>query len=75
MLLGACSSVVERFSRPESTAESRVSETSTEAELRASGSNASGAAEESSEESGVAESEGRVTAEESAVEGETKCGG
>lgn len=75
MLLGACSSVVERFSRPESTAESRVSETSTEAELRASGSNASGAAEESSEESGVAESEGAVTAEESAVEGETNAAG
>jgi len=35
MLLGACSSVVDRFSRPESTAESRVTETSTEAELRA----------------------------------------
>ena len=75
MLLGACSSVVERFSRPESTAESRVSETSTEAELRASSSNASGAAEESSEESGVAESEGAVTAEESAVEGETNAAG
>ena len=75
MLLGACSSVVERFSRPESTAESRVSETSTEAELRASGSNASGAAEESSEESGVAESEGAVSSEESAVEGETNAAG
>lgn len=76
MLLGACSSVVERFSRPESTAESRVTETSTEAELRASGSNASSAAaEESSEESGAAESEGAVTAEESAVEGETNAAG
>ena len=55
LLLGACSSVVDRFSRPES-----VTETSTEAELRASGSNASSAAaEESSEESGAAESEFR----------------
>lgn len=71
MLLGACSSVVDRFSRPES-----VTETSTEAELRASGSNASGAAaKESSEESGAAESEGAVTAEESAVEGETNAAG
>lgn len=76
MLLGACSSVVERFSRPESTAESRVTETSTEAELRASGSNASGAAaEESSEESSAAESEGAVSSEESAVEGETNAAG
>lgn len=71
LLLGACSSVVDRFSRPES-----VTETSTEAELRASGSNASSAAaEESSEESGAAESEGAVTAEESAVEGETNAAG
>ena len=76
MLLGACSSVVERFSRPESTAESRVTETSTEAELRASGSNASGAAaEEGSEESSAAESEGAVSSEESAVEGETNAAG
>lgn len=76
MLLGACSSVVERFSRPESTAESRVTETSTEAELRASGSNASSAAaEESSEESGAAESEGAVSSEESTVEGETNAAG
>ena len=76
LLLGACSSVVERFSRPESTAESRVTETSTEAELRASGSNASSAAAlESSEESGAAESEGVATAEESAVEGETNAAG
>ena len=76
MLLGACSSVVDRFSRPESTAESRVTETSTEAELRASGSNASSAAaEESSEESGAAESEGAVSAEESNGEGETNAAG
>ena len=71
LLLGACSSVVDRFSRPES-----VTETSTEAELRASGSNASSAAAlESSEESGAAESEGVATAEESAVEGETNAAG
>ena len=76
MLLGACSSVVERFSRPESTAESRMTETSTEAELRASGSNASSAAaEESSEESGAAESEGAVSSEESNGEGETNAAG
>ena len=71
MLLGACSSVVDRFSRPES-----VTETSTEAELRASDSNASSAAaEESSEESGAAESEGAVSAEESNGEGETNAAG
>ena len=71
MLLGACSSVVDRFSRPES-----VTETSTEAELRASGSNASSAAaEESSEESGAAESEGAVSSEESNGEGETNAAG
>ena len=76
LLLGACSSVVDRFSRPESTAESRVTETSTEAELRASDSNASSAAaEESSEESGVAESEGAVSSEESNGEGETNAAG
>lgn len=76
MLLGACSSVVDRFSRPESTAESRVTETSTEAELRASGSNASSAAaEESSEESGAAESEGAGSVEESGSEGETNAAG
>lgn len=76
MLLGACSSVVDRFSRPESTAESRVTETSTEAELRASDSNASSAAaEESSEESGAAESEGAVSSEESNGEGETNAAG
>ncbi len=71
LLLGACSSVVDRFSRPES-----VAETSTEAELRASGSNASSAAaEESSEESGAAESEGAVSSEESNGEGETNAAG
>ena len=71
MLLGACSSVVDRFSRPES-----VTETSTEAELRASGSNASSAAaEESSEESGAAESEAAVSAEESGSVGETTAAG
>lgn len=71
LLLGACSSVVDRFSRPESTAE-----TSTEAELRASDSNASSAAaEESSEESGAAESEGAVSSEESNGEGETNAAG
>ena len=71
MLLGACSSVVDRFSRPES-----VTETSTEAELRASGSNASSAAaEESSEESGAAESEAAVSSEESNGEGETNAAG
>ena len=71
MLLGACSSVVDRFSRPES-----VTETSTEAELRASDSNASSAAaEESSEESGAAESEGAVSSEESNGEGETNAAG
>lgn len=71
MLLGACSSVVDRFSRPES-----VTETSTEAELRASGSNASSAAaEESSEESGAAESEGAGSVEESGSEGETNAAG
>ena len=71
LLLGACSSVVDRFSRPES-----VTETSTEAELRASDSNASSAAaEESSEESGAAESEGAVSAEESNGEGETNAAG
>ena len=71
ILLGACSSVVDRFSRPES-----VTETSTEAELRASDSNASSAAaEESSEESGAAESEGAVSAEESNGEGETNAAG
>lgn len=76
MLLGACSSVVDRFSRPESTAESRVTETSTEAELRASGSNASSAAaEESGEESGAAESEGAGSVEESGSEGETNAAG
>ncbi len=76
LLLGACSSVVDRFSRPESTAESRVTETSTEAELRASDSNASSAAaEESSEESGAAESEGAVSSEESNGEGETNAAG
>ena len=76
LLLGACSSVVDRFSRPESTAESRMTETSTEAELRASGSNASSAAaEESSEESGAAESEGAVSSEESNGEGETNAAG
>lgn len=76
LLLGACSSVVERFSRPESTAESRVTETSTEAELRASDSNASSAAaEESGEESGAAESEGAVSSEESNGEGETNAAG
>lgn len=69
LLLGACSSVVDRFSRPES-----VTETSTEAELRASDSNASSAAaEESSEESGAAESEGAVSSEESNGEGETNA--
>lgn len=71
LLLGACSSVVDRFSRPES-----VTETSTEAELRASDSNASSAAaEESSEESGAAESEGAVSSEESNGEGETNAAG
>lgn len=71
MLLGACSSVVDRFSRPES-----VTETSTEAELRASDSNASSAAaEESSEESGAAESEGAGSVEESGSEGETNAAG
>lgn len=76
LLLGACSSVVDRFSRPESTAESRVTETSTEAELRASDSNASSAAaEESSEESGAAESEGAGSVEESGSEGETNAAG
>ena len=71
LLLGACSSVVDRFSRPES-----VTETSTETELRASGSNASSAAaEESSEESGAAESEGAVSSEESNGEGETNAAG
>ena len=71
LLLGACSSVVDRFSRPES-----VAETSTEAELRASGSNASSAAaEESSEESGAAESEGAGSVEESGSEGETNAAG
>lgn len=76
MLLGACSSVVDRFSRPESVTESRVTETSTEAELRASDSNASSAAaEESSEESGAAESEGAVSSEESNGEGETNAAG
>ncbi len=71
LLLGACSSVVDRFSRPES-----VTETSTEAELRASGSNASSAAaEESSEESGAAESEGAGSVEESGSEGETNATG
>lgn len=72
LLLGACSSVVDRFSRPES----RVTETSTEAELRASGSNASSsAAEESSEESGAAESEGAGSVEESGSVGETNAAG
>ena len=77
LLLGACSSVVDRFSRPESTAESRVTETSTEAELRASDSNASSAAaEESSEESGAAESEGETNAAgEANAEGETLAEG
>ena len=71
LLLGACSSVVDRFSRPES-----VTETSTEAELRASDSNASSAAaEESSEESGAAESESAVSSEESNGEGETNAAG
>lgn len=71
LLLGACSSVVDRFSRPES-----VTETSTEAELRASDSNASSAAaEESSEESGAAESEGAGSVEESGSEGETNAAG
>jgi len=71
MLLGACSSVVDRFSRPES-----VRETSTEAELRASDSNASSAAaEESSEESGAAEGEGAGSVEESGSEGETNAAG
>ena len=71
LLLGACSSIVDRFSRPES-----VTETSTEAELRASDSNASSAAaEESSEESGAAESEGAVSSEESNGEGETNAAG
>ena len=71
LLLGACSSVVDRFSRPES-----VTETSTEAELRASDSNASSAAaEESSEESGAAESEGAVSSEESNGEGGTNAAG
>ena len=71
LLLGACSSVVDRFSRPES-----VTETSTEAELRASDSNASSAAaEESSEESGAAESEAAVSSEESNGEGETNAAG
>ena len=71
LLLGACSSVVDRFSRPES-----VAETSTEAELRASDSNASSAAaEESSEESGAAESEAAVSSEESNGEGETNAAG
>lgn len=76
LLLGACSSVVDRFSRPESTAESRVTETSTEAELRASDSNASSAAaEESSEESGAAESEAAMSPEESGGVGETNAAG
>ena len=71
LLLGACSSVVDRFSRPES-----VTETSTEAELRASDSNASSAAaEERSEESGAAESEVAVSAEESGSVGETNAAG
>ena len=71
LLLGACSSIVDRFSRPES-----VTETSTEAELRASDSNASSAAaEESSEESGAAESEGAGSVEESGSEGETNAAG
>lgn len=72
LLLGACSSVVDRFSRPES-----VTETSTEAELRASDSNASSAAaEESSEESGAAESEGETNAAgEANAEGETLAEG
>lgn len=71
LLLGACSSIVDRFSRPES-----VTETSTEAELRASDSNASSAAaEESSEESGAAEGEGAGSVEESGSEGETNAAG
>ncbi len=71
LLLGACSSVVDRFSRPES-----VTETSTEAELRASDSNASSAAaEESSEESGAAESEAALSPEESGGVGETNAAG